>query len=53
MNIVCTGKGDFVEIQGTAEHTPFTLDQMSQMIELARKGTGELIEMQREVLGKV
>ncbi len=53
MNIVCTGKGDFVEIQGTAEHTPFTLDQMSQMIELARKGTGELIEMQREVLAKV
>lgn len=51
MNIVMTGKGRFVEIQGTAEQTPFTKTQMEELIALARKGITELVEIQKRVLG--
>jgi ribonuclease PH len=50
MNIVCTGSGKFIEIQGTAEREPFDREQMNQMLELAEKGVNELFEIQRNAL---
>lgn len=51
MNVVMTGEGHFVEVQGTAEGEPFTRDQLDQLHTLAWKGIGELIEAQREIVG--
>jgi ribonuclease PH len=51
MNVVMTGAGKFVEVQATAEHTPFDDAQMSQMMGLARAGITELVVMQREIIG--
>lgn len=50
MNIVCTGTGKFIEIQGTAEQEPFDREQMNEMLKLAEKGVNELFEIQRKVL---
>ena len=50
MNVVMTGSDRLVEIQATAEQTPFTDEQLQRMMELARKGIGELIALQRSVL---
>jgi len=47
-NFVLTGKGGMVELQGTAEHDPFTEDQFAAMLALARKGIEELVTLQRE-----
>jgi ribonuclease PH len=52
MNIVCTGAGKFIEIQGTAEREPFTRDQMNEMLALAEKGIGDLFQIQRNALGE-
>ena len=49
-NFVLTGAGGLVEIQGTAEGAPFTEDQLAQLLRLARKGIGELVELQKQVL---
>jgi ribonuclease PH len=53
MNVVKTGHGRFVEIQGTAEHTPFDEEEMRQLLALAEKGIQDLIRIQRKVLGEV
>ena len=50
MNIVCTGSGKFIEIQGTAEREPFTREQMNEMLELAEKGINQLFTIQRYAL---
>jgi len=50
MNVVMTGAGRFVEIQGTAEGHPFTREEMSKLIELASGGIARLITAQREAL---
>ena len=50
MNIVCTGAGKFIEIQGTAEREPFTRDQMDTMLKLAEIGVNKLFEIQRNAL---
>ena len=50
MNIVMTGSGKFVEVQGTAEKTPFDKKDLDNLISLAKKGTGELIEIEKKVL---
>ena len=50
MNVVMTGAGRFVEIQGTAERHPFSRDEMARLLDLAGKGIGELIGAQRESL---
>ena len=50
MNIVCTGAGKFIEIQGTAEREPFDREQMNQMLELAEIGVKQLFEIQRNAL---
>jgi ribonuclease PH len=52
MNVVMTGRGGFVELQGTAEGEPFTEAQMTAMMMLARKGIAELIAAQKHVLGE-
>ncbi len=50
MNVVMTGAGHFVEIQGTAEKVPFTREQMSKLLDLSAKGITELISLQRKAL---
>ena len=49
-NFVLTGSGGLVEIQGTAEGAPFTEDQLAHLLRLARKGIGELVALQKQVL---
>jgi len=49
-NFVLTGAGGLVEIQGTAEAAPFSEDQLVGMLRLARKGIGELVELQKQAL---
>ncbi len=50
MNVVCTGTGKFIELQGTAEREPFTREQMDEMLELADIGINRLFEIQRNIL---
>jgi ribonuclease PH len=52
MNVVCTGDGSFVEIQGTAEREPFGRELLDEMLRLAVAGCGELTEFQRSALSK-
>jgi ribonuclease PH len=51
MNVVMTGAGRFIEVQATAEHTPFDDAQMAELIALARAGIGELAALQKKVAG--
>jgi ribonuclease PH len=51
MNVVMTGAGKFVEVQATAEHTPFDDAQMGRLIDLARDGIAQLIEIQKKATG--
>lgn len=51
MNIVMTGSGRFVEVQGTGEESTFSRQEINQMIDLAEQGIKQLIEYQKEVLG--
>ncbi|WP_440026834.1 ribonuclease PH [Chromobacterium amazonense] len=50
MNVVMTGSGRFVEVQGTAEGEPFSEEEMAAMLALARKGINELLQLQRDAL---
>ena len=50
MNIVCTGDGRFIEVQGTAEREPFTRDQMDILLALAAQGIKSLVAIQREAI---
>ncbi|HEY9078635.1 ribonuclease PH [Magnetovibrio sp.] len=49
-NFVLTGAGGIVEIQGTAEDYPFSEDQFMELMRLAKKGVGELVQLQRQAL---
>jgi ribonuclease PH len=51
MNVVVTGKGEFVEVQGTAEGTPFRRDELDLLLDLAVAGCTELARVQSEALG--
>lgn len=51
MNVVATGAGELVEIQGTAESAPFTRGQLDELIDLALGGLGEIIAAQRRAVG--
>jgi ribonuclease PH len=53
MNFVMTDKGHFVEVQGTAEDTPFTREQLNGMMDLALRGCGELFKAQEAVIGSI
>jgi ribonuclease PH len=50
MNVIMTEKGGFIEVQGTAEGAPYTQDELNAMLNLARKGIAELIELQKQAL---
>ncbi len=50
MNVVINAKGEFIEVQGTAEGHAFTRDEMNQMLALAEKGVAEIISVQNDVL---
>ncbi|MBI1977741.1 MAG: ribonuclease PH [Candidatus Omnitrophica bacterium] len=50
MNIVMTGAGRFVEIQGTAEHDPFSKKEMDDLLLLGKKGISELIALQKKLV---
>jgi ribonuclease PH len=50
MNVVMTGRGNFVEIQGTAEKDPFSSDELASILALAKKGCTELFEIQKSIL---
>ena len=50
MNVVMTGAGHFVEVQGTAEGAAFSRTEMNRLLDLAEKGIGELIALQQQAL---
>jgi ribonuclease PH len=52
MNVVCTGDGRFVEIQGTAEATPFDRAELGTLLDLATAGCAELTLLQNQALGR-
>jgi ribonuclease PH len=51
MNVIMTGRGGFVEVQGTAEGESFSRDEMNKLLDLADKGIRELVAMQKAALG--
>jgi ribonuclease PH len=53
MNVVMTGSGKLVEVQGTAEGEPFSKGEMNAMLDLAEQGIGQLIAAQKAALGKI
>lgn len=52
MNVVCTGDGRFIELQGTAEREPFSRAQMDELVALATLGIEELIAIQKNVIAQ-
>ena len=53
MNVVMTGAGGFVEIQGTAEGAPFSREEMDALLLLARSGIAQLVARQKQALGSI
>jgi len=53
MNVVMTGSGKFVEVQGTAEGMPFTRERMSELLDLATAGIRELLAAQKRALDEI
>ena len=51
MNVVMTGSGEFVELQGTGEGRPFTLAEQKALVELATDGIDKIISYEKDVLG--
>lgn len=51
MNVIMTGDGRFVELQGTGEEATFSREDLNGLLGLAEKGIQELIDKQKEVLG--
>lgn len=52
MNVVCTGDGRFIELQGTAEREPFSRQQMDELIALGTQGIAELVQLQKRILSE-
>lgn len=52
MNVVCTGDGRFVEVQGTAEAEPFDRDELNALLDLATAGCTDLAKLQEEALAR-
>jgi ribonuclease PH len=50
MNVVMTGAGEFVEVQGTAEQTPFHRDRLDALLTVAEQGIRRLVTLQRRAL---
>jgi len=53
MNVVMTGQGKFVELQGTGEEAPFSADELQQLLAIGQKGIRELIQAQQTALGEI
>ncbi|GGH33771.1 ribonuclease PH [Paenibacillus segetis] len=53
MNVVMTGQGQFVEVQGTGEEKPFSREELDRMLGLAEQGIHEMIGQQKDVLGPI
>jgi ribonuclease PH len=53
MNVVMTGQGQFVEVQGTGEEKPFSREELDRMLGLAEQGIHEMIGQQKEALGPI
>jgi len=53
LNVIKTGAGGFIEIQGTAERDPFDNKQLADLLELADKGIRELVEIQKKAVGDI
>jgi ribonuclease PH len=51
MNVVMTGSGGLIEVQGTAEGEPFSRAQLDELLLLAERGIQQLVRAQREALG--
>ena len=52
MNVVCTGDGRFVEVQGTAEGVPFTRSELDELLSLAEHGIASLLDYQAALLAE-
>jgi ribonuclease PH len=52
MNVVMTGSGRFVEVQGTAEESPFSKEQLDAMLDVAARGIRELVHLQQRLLAE-
>jgi ribonuclease PH len=53
LNLIMTGKGEFVEVQGTAERAPFTHAELQKFLDLGWTGINSLIKLQRDLLGEL
>ncbi|MBU1869139.1 MAG: ribonuclease PH [Candidatus Omnitrophica bacterium] len=53
MNVIMTGSGEFIEVQGTAERKPYSKDEMDLMLAQAKKGIEELFSIQRKFVGDI
>ena len=53
MNVVMTGAGKFIEVQGTAEALPFGRESLLEMLDLAQQGISELIDLQKAIVGHI
>ncbi|MGF1581873.1 MAG: ribonuclease PH [Gemmataceae bacterium] len=51
MNLVMTGRGEFIEVQGTGEEATFTRDQLNSLLDLGAAGIGQITQLQKEALG--
>jgi len=52
MNVVCTGDGRFIELQGTAEREPFSREQMDELVALGTRGIATLLEIQKTIISQ-
>ena len=52
MNVVMTGRGQFVEVQGTAEGEPFSREELDSLLDLAAGGISSIHELQREYVAE-
>lgn len=53
MNIVMTGSGEFVEIQGTGEEATFSMAQLQTLLALANEGLSDIFAIQKEAIGEL
>lgn len=51
MNVIRTGAGNLIEVQGTGEHGTFSRDDLNRLLDLGEQGTNELMELQKQALG--
>ena len=52
-NLVMTGEGEFVEVQGTGEGRPFKMDELQKLLSLGKKGTAKLCREQKKITGEL